>query len=505
MMTSFDQFDAGPTRTFHVVVGLGYGDEGKGATVDHLMREHGTGLVARFNGGPQCGHRVVTSDGRSHIFAQIGAGSLLRGVHTHLGPATVVDPLALAREAEALEKADVSEVASRLSIDPRCVVVTPFHAALNRLREGLRGEARHGSCGLGIAEARLDAERAGARRDARNGVPVVRVADVMAPQRLRNLLRVLRLSRLDLAEQLLQGHTPTPETDRILAELRDAGHESLLAAAYHAVLDGGRVRIEGAAGVVPGPGSAVVLEGAQGVLLDRQHGFWPHVTPSRTTFADAEALAAELDAQAHIVRVGVLRALSTRHGAGPLVTEDPALAVAHDDEHNTLHPWQGPLRVGWFDAVAARYALAVCGGVDRLALTCLDRLDGLAEVRICTAYEPPETIDEAVVPALVMAEQGGRRVVRDLVVRPKATDAQREALTRFLARCRPVYAVLPGWARAAERGDAASGVAAAPRQLSPEAARFVRRIEALLPEGVQVDSVAVGPCHEDRVTWGRPL
>jgi adenylosuccinate synthase len=348
------------------VAGLGFGDEGKGSVVDWLARRHGATAVVRYNGGAQAAHHVVTPEGRAHCFAQLGAASFVPGVRTHLSRFMVVDPLALAAEERALGLPDAY---ARLSADPDCVVVTPFHRAVNRIREAARGSGRHGSCGLGIAEARLDSERP--------GLPVVRLGDALDPARLRRTLRLLWYVKVDQAEQVAGASAA------LLADLRRPDRVEALVEAYGDVVR--RFRLTDA----PDLGDRVVFEGAQGVLLDREHGFWPHVTPSDTTFAQAFAL---LDGDWEAKRVGVLRAYHTRHGAGPLPTEDADLTRAVPDAHNADHPWQGPFRLGWFDGVLARYALRVVGGVDTLVVTNVDRLAGRA--RVATEYEQAVDLED---------------------------------------------------------------------------------------------------------------
>ncbi|NUP38314.1 MAG: adenylosuccinate synthetase, partial [Streptomyces sp.] len=139
-------------RTHTVVVDLGFGDAGKGATVDRLCRGGGVTAVVRFNGGAQAAHNVVTPDGRHHTFAQFGSGTL-HGVPTHLSRFTVVDPLALAAEADHLRGLGVPDPYGLLTVDREAPLATPYHAAANRLREQARGAARHGSCGMGVGEA----------------------------------------------------------------------------------------------------------------------------------------------------------------------------------------------------------------------------------------------------------------------------------------------------------------------------------------------------------------
>src|SRR5437763_423175 len=140
-----------------ITVGLGFGDEGKGATVDFLAREFEADLVVRYCGGSQAGHNVQLPGGGRHTFSQFGAGTLAAAPappRTYLGPNVIIDPPALAREARHLADLGVRDPARLLTIHPRCLVATPWHRALNRLRELARGDAKHGSCGQGIGEAR---------------------------------------------------------------------------------------------------------------------------------------------------------------------------------------------------------------------------------------------------------------------------------------------------------------------------------------------------------------
>lgn len=374
-----------------IVVDLGYGDAGKGAVVDRLCQDGTVLAVVRFNGGAQAAHNVVTADGRHHTFAQFGAGTL-RGVPTLLSRFMSVDPLALAAEADHLRSLGVPDPYALLAVDRGARLTTPYHAAANRLREQARGAARHGSCGMGVGET---AAYALAYAD---DAPTV--GDCTSRTRL---LRRLTLLRDRLTDELGPLAAPPVEdcADVFTAFAR-------------------AVRLTDAAElqrlVRQGP---LVFEGAQGVLLDEGHGFHPYTTWSTTTFANAEALLAEAGAPHRALRLGVVRTYTTRHGPGPLVTEDPELAASLPEPHNGHGRWQGAFRTGHFDAVAHAYAAEACGGVDALAVTHLDAPGRCRGLRICHAYG----IDGELVEKLPAARPG------DLV--------RQAELTGRLLRARP--------------------------------------------------------------------
>jgi len=336
-----------------VVVDLGYGDAGKGRVVDLLCAESAVAAVVRFNGGAQAGHNVVLPDGRHHTFAQFGSGTF-RGVPSHLSRFVVVDPIALAAEAAHLVRLGVADPFALLTVDEDALLATPWHRAANRARERARGSARHGSCGLGVGETTAYALA--------HPEDAPRVGDVRAPSRLRRRLVAVR-DRLTASA----GPLRAPEVDDVLR-------------AFAAFADA--VRIVDASHLTGVLGSGrCVFEGAQGVLLDEWFGWHPHTTWSTTTFANADALLGEAPAE----RLGVVRTYTTRHGAGPHVTEDPLLDVL-PEPHNTTGRWQGAFRRGHFDAVAHRYAIEVCGGVDALAVTHLDAPALAPSLAICTSY-----------------------------------------------------------------------------------------------------------------------
>ncbi|SDO26809.1 adenylosuccinate synthetase [Actinacidiphila guanduensis] len=381
-----------------IVVDLGYGDAGKGATVAALCRARPVRAVVRFNGGPQAAHNVVTADGRHHTFAQFGAGTL-SGTPTHLSRFTAVDPLALAAEADHLRGLGVADPYALLTADRAAPLVTPYHAAAGRRREELRGAARHGSCGMGVGES--------TRYALAHPGEAPTAGDCADRPRLLRLLRRLR--------------------DRLAGELGplDAPPVEDCADAFGAFARTVTLTGEDALARMAREGR-LVFEGAQGVLLDEWHGFHPYTTWSTTTFANAETLLAEAGDTRGALRLGVLRTTTVRHGPGPHVTEDPALGALLPEPHNRHGRWQGAFRTGHFDAVAHRYAVEVCGGIDALALTHLDAPARCPSLRICTAYGI------------------GGREIEHLPVGPPGDLARQEALTARLSTARPARWSSPG-------------------------------------------------------------
>jgi adenylosuccinate synthase len=421
------------------VAGLGLGDEGKGATVDALVRAFARTVVVRHGGGPQAAHHVVRSDGAVHCFAQLGAGTLVPGVRTFLGPRMLVEPLGLLREAAALADIGVPDGLRRLTIAATCPLVTPFHRLFGRIQELSRGTGRHGSCGLGVGAAYVDAHNP--------ALPTLRFHELHDRGALHRKLRLIQLIKLDHAEQLADAD---PALAPLLAELARPDLVADLIPAYTSLAarvttDDGRLLTA----VLRDSPAAVVFEGAQGVLLDADRGFWPHVSPGAPGFDHALELLHAADAPPPL-RLGVLRAYATRHGPGPLVSEDLELTARLPELHNLVGVWQGPMRVGWFDLVATRHALEIAGPVDGLVLTCLDRLSALDPLAVCTAYR-----------------DGDERLTR--LPPPPQDRAARLDLTAKLHRCAPELTPVPPctptqYARALAEalGLALAGLAAGP-------------------------------------------
>lgn len=366
-------------RTAIVTVGLGFGDEGKGATTDFLCRYYGADLVVRYSGGSQCGHNVTLPDGRSHCFAQFGSGTLA-GVKTYIGPDVIITPEFIIQEAKALEANGVAEPFRTLEVDANCVVATAYHRELNRALELQRGDNRHGSCGHGIGEARrhardhtIDAIRAGDLRDR------------------KMLIAKLDKIRWDLGKRVACIFSGDPETRAKIEAFAfgsTPGQE-----ADELIVHGSPLQVRRG---VPDYEFAV-FEGAQGVLLDENHGYaQPYTTWSTVTSENALKIASQTGAE-RVFTLGITRSFLTRHGAGPLPGELSTIPAAFHDSRNPSNPWQGRMRIAPLDFDLLRQSVEATGGVDAIAVTWADlrnvfgpiyhEIDGIAPLKL-VSYGP---------------------------------------------------------------------------------------------------------------------
>jgi adenylosuccinate synthase len=376
-------------RRHVAVIGLGYGDESKGATVDVLTRDFDYGIVVKSSGATQCAHHV-TRGRHTHRFAQFGSGTF-NGAMTILSKYFMVDPLRLLSEFWALDKLKDEGVVPAdedlwdlLMVDRRCLITTPIHAAANRAREIARGSGAHGSCGVGVGETQAYELTTG------------------------NGLRVFHLDNRDQVEWLLRemvDHYADALGQPFWDAFTELNPHSIMAPAkswlpdivdsYMAFMGniGGGHKPDDIDSTIQS--NAVVFEGSQGVLLDEWYGFHPYTTWSTTTFENADKLGHSQD----VYHLGCIRSYHTRHGAGPFPTEVPGLKL--DEKHNGTGRFQGAWRAGHFDAVLMRYALEVCGRVDGLAVSHIDKFQplycdsyGLDPGLTHLAVKPPEARED---------------------------------------------------------------------------------------------------------------
>ena len=421
-----------PARQAILIADLSYGDAGKGSIVDALTRRHPAHTVVRYNGGAQAAHTVVETSGRQHTFAQFGSGTFVSGTRTHLSRFMLVNPLSMLKEEQHLQKLGIEDAFQRASLDEAALIITPFQQAANRLHEIARSDQRHGSCGMGIGETMADFLAYGER--------VLFARDLPDRATVRHKLRFLREVKLAQLEQIMADVPQTGQAAQEVAILRDPGLIDACADLYQffseliALVDD---RFLGS--LLEHPGT-IIFEGAQGVLLDEWYGFHPYTTWSTTTFHHAEQLLQEQAYGDTVINIGVLRGYATRHGAGPLVTEDTTLTALLPDAHNATNPWQQAFRVGHFDLITTRYALALAGSVDALTVTNLDRLAAFPIWNLCDAYH--YTGDAADLSSYFEIRDG---ILTGIKVHRPADLAHQEQLTKLLWHCAPQYQTIqPG-------------------------------------------------------------
>lgn len=372
---------------FTSVIGLGFGDCGKGLFTDFLCRRYNAHTVVRFNGGAQAGHNVVLPDGTHHTFSQFGSGTFIAGVHTVLAHPVIMHPTALLIENEVLRAKGVTDALPRLLIDGRCRVVTPFHQAAGRVREHLRGAGAHGSCGAGIGET--------AKYSIEFPDQTLRFSELAHTDIVREKCETLRRRLLNELSEAAASRDEVIRTEYALLEDEGLTGKWIAAIAplvrHLAPCTGDQI-----AERLHQPGS-VIFEGAQGVLLDEWRGFHPHTTWSQTTAHAAEAVADEYSPGAEVRHLGVLRTYMSRHGAGPFPTADPALDYI-GEAHNTGDGWQGLFRRGHPDELLLRYSLDCAGNLAGLLLSHLDAFDRGHIFKRCTAYETGDGIIRKISP-----------------------------------------------------------------------------------------------------------
>jgi adenylosuccinate synthase len=424
-----------------VVIGTQWGDEGKGKIVDWLT-ESATGVV-RFQGGHNAGHTLVIG-GKKTVLRLIPSGVLRPNVAIFIGNGVVLSPSALLQEIGELEAAGV-EVRSRLKISPACPLVLPVHVALDQAREAAMGETKIGTTGRGIGPAYEDKI---ARR-------ALRVQDLLDPPRFADKLEAL----LDLHNFMLVHYykrDPVPFEKTRDDTLALAAQLAPMVADVAGLLHQARVR-----------GESLLFEGAQGALLDIDHGTYPYVTSSNC-IAGAAAPGSGIGPQNLDYVLGIVKAYTTRVGTGPFPTElsdDVGAGLAK--RGNEFGSVTGrPRRCGWLDVAALKRSLQL-NGVDGLCITKLDVLDGMPEIRIGTSYM-----------------MDGHAL--DLI--PTGSEA--------VARCVAVYETMPGWQD--------STVGAQSFDALPANARsYLRRIEALT--GVPIAMVSTGPDRAETILVQHPF
>ncbi|MGI2029231.1 adenylosuccinate synthase [Endozoicomonas acroporae] len=424
-----------------VVLGTQWGDEGKGKIVDLLTEQ--AEAVVRFQGGHNAGHTLVIN-GEKTVLHLIPSGILREDVVCYIGNGVVLSPEALLKEMKQLEETGVP-VRERLKLSPACPLILPYHVALDQARELARGEAKIGTTGRGIGPAYED-------KVARRGL---RVADLLHPERFARKLKEV----MDYHNFALQNYYKTEVVDyqTVLDDTLAMARELI------PMID----RVSDRLHEHHGRGDHILFEGAQGSLLDIDHGTYPFVTSSNTTAGGTSTGTGFGPLYLDYV-LGITKAYTTRVGAGPFPTE-------LDDENgrhlakvgNEFGATTGrPRRCGWFDAVALRQAIQI-NSVSGLCLTKLDVLDGLETIRICVDYKNAD----------------GESITTPVDVEEYES-------------VQPVYEEMPGWSESTFGAKSLD-------ELPANALAYIKCLEEVT--GAPIDIISTGPDRVETIVLRQPF
>ena len=418
----------------YAVIGGQWGDEGKGKVIDYLAGD--VDSVVRYAGGNNAGHTVVNDKGTFQLHL-VPSGICWPNVYGIIGNGVVVDPDVLVGELTEIATRGIDT--SKLFISERAHVIMPYHVVLDRLEEEARGDAAIGTTGRGIGPAYMD----------KTGRMGIRVGDLLDWDTLEPLV-AQNLKQKNALITKIYGSEPLA-LDDVLAKCRIwADQMTPYAKATEQLVQD-----------LLAQNKKVLLEGAQGTLLDIDHGSYPYVTSSSPSIGGA-CTGLGLNPQAIKGVLGVFKAYSTRVGSGPMpseINDEEAEEIREKAQEFGVTTGRAR-RIGWFDSIAARYSQLV-NGFTGLVLTRLDILDEFDSVKVCVGYE----VD-------------GKRVDRF------------PANTGLLARCEPIYEELPGW-------DQPTASATELSQLPENALAYVKRIEELV--GCRVQIISTGPRREETI------
>jgi len=424
-----------------VVIGTQWGDEGKGKIVDWLT-DHADGVV-RFQGGHNAGHTLVIG-GKKTVLRLIPSGILREGVACYIGNGVVLSPQALLQEIDELQAGGV-DVAGRLKISEACPLILPYHVAMDHARESAKGAGKIGTTGRGIGPAYEDKV---ARR-------AIRVQDLFYRDRFSAKLG----ENLDFYNFMLKNYynAPTVDFQQVLDETF-----KLAERIRPMVADVSRLLNDRHAA-----GQRFLFEGAQGTLLDVDHGTYPFVTSSNCVAGAAAPGAGVAPHMLHYV-LGITKAYTTRVGSGPFPTElfdDVGAGLAK--RGNEFGSVTGrPRRTGWFDAAALKRSIQI-NGVSGLCVTKMDVMDGMETIQLCVGY-------------VVEGEK------RDIL--PVGADE--------LSACKPIYEELPGWQ------ESTFGIKRY-EDLPANARSYLKRIEEVT--GAPIDIISTGPDRDETIVMRHPF
>ncbi len=347
-----------------LIFGLNYGDEGKGSIIDALGHKFGPSTAIRFNGAHQAAHNVINKN-IHHCFSHFGSNSLSNlKSNTVYSEDMVFDPLTMMEEAKVLNT-KTRNIWERIDIHENCELILPFHVLFGRKREYDRVK-KFSTCGAGVGEY---------VRSKQKNIPTLKVIDLFKPDKY--LLDKINF----ILNELLDEFPSSIREDKIISTFINKKYIEFLHSEYKKF----KVYIESHVHNLPFEkldeisNDVIIFESSQGNLLDPRYGVLPYVTKRHVAINPIDFKDIE-----NIQMIGISRIFTTRHGNGPLITEDESLRFF--DKHNVNNGWQGKFRIGHLDLVALKYSLNISNGLDGIALTHIDLLNKMDKIKVCTNY-----------------------------------------------------------------------------------------------------------------------
>ena len=518
-----------------ITCGMQFGDEGKGTFIDYLTFKHKANWIVRYNGGSQASHTVETPNGTIHKYSQLASGFFNNSVKEAISSNMVINLDNLFTEMSVLAEkthSTVSEIFNRLYINEMCLVVTPYHKLLNKLRELALGEKRRGSVGTGVSEVRYLYYIS---QPNYNGGAIFRkygrlylclndflnCMDNKARDRftdtflfLRRYVRDFYLEHKSTIEQNMPDELresiekeidyliTNPRTYRTIAINYIKKCEELLSL-YPDILG---------KSVSPTPWIeelkemsafadfeeqlkkfTVIFEGSQGLLIDGKYGLRPNTTYLDTTNHHAEYLAKSIlsvtgSENVDCRKIGIAKAFYSRHGIGVFPTESLTLEKYIRDKNQEETYWNGRIRFGWFDAVLFRYAQKI-NRVNEVFLSSLDKLNGLPRLKVCNSYRYIGEIDDLFKKVFsYYVDEHGNVIIVDILRSCKN-------ISKYLAKCKPIYITVNGWKEVmVGKSFGYSG------KLSIECEEYIRLISVLTK--TNITCISYGPTRNEKLQIG---
>lgn len=482
----------------YTLFGMSFGDESKGSYTDWLTAEMGARCIVKYNGGAQASHTVVTPSGTLHKFSQLGSGMFHQGIHTFITENVVINPDSLYVELGVFARktgTTVPQLIKRLHIHRSCIIVTPYHKLMNRLRElAVEKESRRGTVGTGVSEAAFLASGKGSPHGEKYRIYIHDLYEENAKEILEQKLKKLQEyvscfyeDNLKKIKQNTLDHedlsvTLDKETDHLLAENAYRKMADIITNSFsgnNAVInylpclydDYGEIyRMAG--------GSPIICEGAQGLLLDRDFGIHPN-----TTYLDTTGMHAPEDKSRKRKKIGIIKAVTSRHGPGVFPTESEILNRVISDKNQEETIWNGKIRFGWADMVLLRYAQKI-NQADELFLSGIDLLDSSGVIQVCNSYiydGEPDSEFESIF--RWRRSTYGDTIIEDIL-------QPHRKLGEYLAKCRPSYVYTEGWQEDTRQSRHR-------KDLPENLIGYTDLITSL--SGVKITAVSVGPTRENKI------